>query len=206
MRGAPDMDALSTACIAMNLRQIPQDVLANGASARIRTSADVARRAIVLFSTIGVAMGARRQHVIAWLDEHRLTEAIAPFEASLLSDIRPSRKQMIDAGWHVEGLAVLLWALNLVELRRPDQTCDIDELAAVIPPNEHVSVESFIATARLRPNEELAALAEELWKRGSRSPAMTGSGSSEAARIEDAINHHRYIAILWILDPDMIWA
>ena len=35
---------------------------------------------------------------------------------------------------------------------------------------------------------------------------MTGSGSSEAARIEDAINHHRYIAILWILDPDMIWA
>lgn len=63
-----------------------------------------------------------------------------------------------------EGLAVLLWALNLFEMPSADERCSPDDFRSAISSPDSGSASDFIKSARCRSPDELAAEAERIWQ------------------------------------------
>ncbi|MGH7024611.1 MAG: DUF4272 domain-containing protein [Caulobacteraceae bacterium] len=127
----------------------------------IRSADEVARRALALFSVVGLALGAERKLVLRWLRENELWSDLSPIELGFIDSSSPSRQQVINAGWWSERLVMLLWALGEVEEIPPStEQCDTSEFQDVPPPFADVSVPAFIARAMLRPDAELIEMAD----------------------------------------------
>jgi Domain of unknown function (DUF4272) len=65
----------------------------------IRSPAEVARRALALFSIMGLAFGASKPEVIEWLGQTDLYSELAPSELRFIEAEAPLEKQIVDAGW-----------------------------------------------------------------------------------------------------------
>ena len=83
---------------------VDQDQLAD----EIRAPAQVAYRALALFSVVGLALGADRSDIMEWLTENDLWSELAPSEAGFIDTPVPSRQQKIDAKWLSERLIVII--------------------------------------------------------------------------------------------------
>jgi hypothetical protein len=91
----------------------------------VRSAVEVAQRCLSVFAVIGLAFGAERAAVRAWLSENDLWNELAPSEAGFVDTPTPSEKQLINAGWLSERLIVLLWALGKVaRLPSGDRQCE----------------------------------------------------------------------------------
>lgn len=169
----------------------------------VRTPGEVARRALALFSVVGVALGAPRDDVFQWLRETGVGAELAPSEERFLGNPTPSRQQIVDGGWLSERLVVLCWALGeLSELPPHDQQCDTALFQELLPPFADVDPASFIANANLRPNEVLIEKADELlhhhWE--ARNAKLTGAPPKTPVDIE--IIQERHHAINWVIGYD----
>ena len=166
----------------------------------VRSAGDVARRAVVLFSVVGLAFGAERRAVLDWLAENDLRAELAPSEANFVDTPNPSRQQIVDAGWLSERLIVLLWALGAVEHLPPaDEQCDTAVFREILPPFAELDVNAFIARSKLRPDAELIAMADEMlnlhWEaRDARSKARPLRTPVDLGIIQE--RHH---AINWVI-------
>jgi hypothetical protein len=91
----------------------------------VRDAAEIARRALALFGFVGLALGAPREDIVAWLQRERLWADLSPSELAYVSAAQPTKRQEIYASWNSERLVVLLWALGKVEnLPAPNEQCD----------------------------------------------------------------------------------
>lgn len=169
----------------------------------IRSPDEVATRALALFAVVRLAFGAERSEVTGWLSEHDLWRELAPSEAGFLDTPVPTRKQLVNAGWLSERLIVLLWALEAVDaLPSPEEQCDTSLFQEVLPPFTEASVADFITSARLRPDAELTAMADEMLAlhREARDAKITGRSTDPAVDIE-VIQERRH-AINWLIGYD----
>ncbi|MFT4255276.1 MAG: DUF4272 domain-containing protein [Caulobacter sp.] len=169
----------------------------------VRSPEEVARRALALFSVVGVAFGAPRSDVLEWLKETGLSAELSPSEDRFLATSAPSRQQIIDSGWLSERLVVLCWALCEVgELPPSDQQFDPAVFQDLLPPFADVDPASFIANAKLRSDEALITKADELldhhWE--ARNAALTGAAPAIPVDIE--IVQERHHAINWVTGYD----
>ncbi len=129
----------------------------------VRSAIEVAQRCLAVFSVIGLALGAERAAVLAWLSENDLWKELAPSEAGFIDTPAPSKKQRINASWLSERLIVLLWALGKVScLPSGDKQCDTVIFQSILPPYSSVSVQAFVAEAKLRPEKELIECADQI--------------------------------------------
>jgi len=169
----------------------------------IRSANDVARRALVLFSVVGLALGAERSAILGWLAENDLWSDLAPSEADFIDTPDPSPKQIINASWLCERLIVLLWALGAIDLLPPaDEQCDTAIFQDILPPFASASVTEFIVGAKLRPGAELIAMADAVlrlhWEaRDARLKARAPRNPVDAEIIQE--RHH---AINWVIGYD----
>jgi hypothetical protein len=178
---------------------VDQDQLAD----EIRAPAQVAYRALALFSVVGLALGADRSDIMEWLTEHDLWSELAPSEAGFIDTPVPSRKQKINAGWLSERLIVIIWALGALDgLPPPDEQCDTAVFEQFLPPFSTASVSDFVAAARLRSPSELVAMADEVlmlhWE--ARDARIKGRPSKRRVDIE--IIQERHHAINWLIGYD----
>lgn len=169
----------------------------------VRSPEEVARRALALFSVVGVALGAPRGDVLQWLNETGIVEDLAPSEERFLGTPNPSHQQIVDGGWLSERLVVLCWALGKVEdLPPPDQQCDTALFQDLLPPFADTSTSSFIANATLQSDEVLTGKADELlhqhWE--ARNAKLTGARPKTPVDIE--IVQERHHAINWVIGYD----
>ncbi|MDG2531627.1 DUF4272 domain-containing protein [Caulobacter endophyticus] len=169
----------------------------------IRSPEEVARRALALFSVVGVALGAPRSDVLDWLKETGVSADLSPSEDRFLATSTPPRQQLIDSGWLSERLAVLCWALGEVsELPPSDQQYDPAVFQDLLPPFADVDTASFIANAKLRSDEALITKADELlghhWE--ARNAKLTGMAPAIPVDIE--IVQERHHAINWVIGYD----
>lgn len=169
----------------------------------VRDAAQIARRALALFGSVGVALGAPRRDVLRWLEDEGLWAELAPSERAFLSARRPTKKQQINASWKSEGLIVLLWALDKVErLPAPDEQCDTSVFQQHLPPYLQVPASQFIATATRRVDDVLLEMADELlnlhWQ--ARDARLHGRLMPPGLDIE--IIQERHHAINWVTGYD----
>lgn len=129
---------------------------------RLRTPDEVARRALAL---LVVALRAESLNAGApWpVPEMRARyplgfEALSPREKTFMWNAVPETQAVIDHSWRYEALALLLWALELVEeLPPPVVLCDAK---ATVVAATSVPADVLIESARLRSTDELLDAAD----------------------------------------------
>ncbi|WP_082560735.1 DUF4272 domain-containing protein [Caulobacter sp. Root487D2Y] len=169
----------------------------------IRSPEEVARRALALFSIVGIALGAPRSDVIDWLDRTGLRTDLAPSEERFIATPTPSEREIIDAGWLSERLVVLCWALCEVgELPRPDEQCDTGSFQEILPPFADVDTTSFIAGAKLRSDGDLIAKADEILRQHWEARNAKLTGKMPRIPVNIGIAQERHHAINWVIGYD----
>lgn len=73
-------------------------------------------------------------------------------EKAYIDNPNPSQQDINKFGWRYECCAMMLWALNMLELDEPDEICDAAQLGGIIWPND---MASMLEKASLRSKEEL---------------------------------------------------
>ncbi len=109
---------------------------------------------------------ARNQRLLAWLATEGLTPFLTTTEAKLLASPLGtwSTRALSCVSWRAETLGVLLWTLRAVDALPPmDTPFDVNEILR--PLDIYTPTIDFVWCARLRPQEELQTLREqmELW-------------------------------------------
>jgi hypothetical protein len=169
----------------------------------IRSPLEAARRGLTLFSVVGLALGADRPEIIAWLKEHDLWKDLAPSEVGFIDTPVPSRQQLINASWLSERLVVVLWALGATEeLPPPGEQCDTAVFQEILPPFASISVADFIASARLRPPSDLIAMADEVMALHWEARDARIKGRPTKPHVDLEIIQERHHAINWLIGYD----
>jgi hypothetical protein len=169
----------------------------------VRSPQEVARRALGVFSVVGLALGAPKNEVVEWLQEQQLFETLTSSERRFIDAAKPSEQARINAGWLSERLIVLCWALCHVEqLPATDEQCDTGELQGNLPPFAETSVEDFIGRSTVRPDRQLLEMADTLhgWYREAEDRKTTGAPGQMPVDIE--ILQERCYAINWLIGFD----
>ena len=176
--------------------------ISEGSENEIRSAQAVAARALAVFGTVGVALGAPRGDVVEWLKAERLWEELTPREVNFLSVEEPPERDRIEFSWQSERLIVLLWALGKVEMPKTSMQCDTSVFQQLLPPFADGSVVSFIGSARLRSDEELREKANELLKEHWSARDAVLKHKAEASKVDCEIVQERHHAINWIIGYD----
>jgi hypothetical protein len=143
-------------------------------------SADrVARRAVALMGVTGRAVVERDfrsgemsaeeaadvlTRLRNWIGRLGVEDELEPAEQQLLQ-AEPGKltdRQMFDAGWRIEGLAVLAWALGRAPLPRYDELVNIDDVWGSVGFLRPDAAETLLKGATLRPVEELQAYRKQM--------------------------------------------
>ena len=169
----------------------------------VRDAAQIARRAMALFGSVGLALGAPREKIVKWLKDEDLWAELSPSELAYLATKRPTKKQQIDASWKSEGLIVLLWALDKIEhLPAPNEQCDTSVFQKHLPPFVDISASEFMSAARRRDEQVLLDMADELlnlhWQ--ARDARLHGKPLPPGLDIE--VIQERHHAINWVIGYD----
>jgi hypothetical protein len=165
----------------------------------IRSPQEVARRALVLFATTGVAFGADRDEVGEWLTDSGLWAELSPIERGFLENPSPTERDVVNRGWDSECLIVLAWALgHCTQLPAADEQCELGQLGESFPPFADIGVEDFIATARLRSDDDLQRLQDDYMRLHAegRNARLQGRAPRDPVNIEIIQERHR--AINWV--------
>lgn len=196
---AATMEELSDACLSAMVRTPNRRILQGAVDVETATPIDVARRAMILFAAVRVSHKVDSLNVLGWLDKHDLISAMSPDEADLFGTLRPSDEQRARAGWNIEALAALVWALGKADMPAFGQFVDdIAPVMEIVPPTAPINVRDFMVTAELRPLQDIAAMAEDYWQRLPEAQAA-GEEAYEAA-------FRRCAALQWIVTPqEMGW-
>lgn len=170
---------------------------------QIRSAMEVAHRALALFGAIGLALRADRGEVLQWLDENDLRRWLTPRETRFVDGLAPSRQDMINMGWQSERLIVLLWSLMAIgQLPRADEQCDTGVFKDILPPFADVSVDDFVSRARLRPEQQLLAMADEMLRLHWEARDAKLNGRSPRLPVDIEIAQERHHAINWVIGYD----
>lgn len=104
-----------------------------------------------------------RQHesIITWATKVAVIEELEPEEKEILqSPIGSlSERTCINSSWRIEGLAVLAWALNLIEQPLYDESVDTGLLLNTL----YVSAQEIINAPNLRTELEILSYHNQLW-------------------------------------------
>lgn len=138
-------------------------VSAYDATSVIPTKEEILLRAIAVFAccvksevyTCGhyedvVGMTAEQMEMLEKLYDFR--KVLTVEEKQFLEEKAPDMSDLSKFGWRYECCAVLLWALNLVEMKEPTEICDAAELGGIIWNN---NTESLMSKAVLRDRDEI---------------------------------------------------
>lgn len=183
----------------------------------LRGAREVAERALGLLVVFGYALNPKPAS--AWSEQHGLQQYLSPKEQAFVGRSRlwhasplHGKRDKMAFSWRLEAVIALFWCLGgLDELPEPDAEFDLFEsemgkLAMDEP-------ERFVAEARLRPHEQLQAMAAYLYRqewRGRQRSAKLGTdkpgpGDPPLDKLNDDVVHERRYAVAWVVQPDDAW-
>jgi hypothetical protein len=153
-----------------------------------RTADEVARRVIALTLVVDRAFDADSPPNSDWamaLDIHSL---LTEQERSFFFDPAPAQQAIVNFTWRSEALVPLMWALGRIDEMPPlNQEVGWGDLGTMNSVFE--DPQAFIATARLRPHEEIETLEGHLYH--------------QHWRVRDA--HHRQVPVPEDLDASIVY-
>lgn len=172
---------------------------------RLREPAAVARRALALLAVAEVGQGAPRDSVIASLQRSGLWAEVTPHERAFLGDSAPSEQALVNAGWRVEAIWTLLWALDAVEtLALPRDQCDLRRISDLLGPHRE-DPETFVRQARLRPAREILDETDLIYRMHWAVRQAGLEGREPPAGLDAGIVMERHYALNWLTFYEDAW-
>src|SRR5690606_20048441 len=174
---------------------------------RLRSAGEVARRALALHMLLGVIFYEEPEKVVNWAIDEGMWDYLSPREQKIfrmpLSDLSPAEKKWEQRAlqsnlltWRIEGLQALLWSIGRVdELDMPIERCDGSDMSEALPALGE-SVRPFIASARLRPSEEMVHTLEEHFQLYNQQVEAYEKG--EKHPFDTMITYERIHALNWV--------
>ncbi len=160
----------------------------------------VARRCVVLSYVIGIAYGADVSKLNQYLTDIGLIVYASSKERDLLAQANHTEQERTNVGWLAECVQSLAWCLGLVELD-PFRGCD-DNLASHFP-RPFVDPSEFIATAKLRPFDEIYQQADLHYRLhwAARNSRLTGAPCS----VSEELIMERRKPLDWVIGVEEDW-
>lgn len=169
----------------------------------IRDATAIARRALALFAVVGLGLGAPKEQTTAWLRDESLWGELTPAELDFVTASMPTERQMINASWRSEALAVLLWAIEAIEeLPGLSEQCDAGAFQAILPPFSDVSATQFVAEATRRPDAKLLEVADAMLNSHWEARDARIHGRPMPPNLDIDIIQERHHAINWVIGYD----
>lgn len=169
----------------------------------LRSAGEACDRALALSAVIALSISAEHAEVVQWLEEEQLMAALTPLERRFLfEDGHASKRSRIQFSWHIERLAVLLWAIGRLDQLPPcDVECPSDILLDVLLPYSDESVQAFRGRARLRSEDELFDFAEQIQRLNAvaRKRETDSAYRPELPPVDGEVVWERHIAANWLV-------
>ncbi len=156
-RSQESLDRKARSLARMKEEEIPTTpdypVLPDSTAAQVRTSQEVAQRAVAICLTAIKAEGADQDTIEGLVKRYKAKKFFTPAEWEFIDNNAQTNEERNKYLWRYEDLSVLMWALGFVdELERADRTCDVRKTVSYL---SNRTIEKFLADAKLRGISEL---------------------------------------------------
>ncbi len=175
---------------------------------QFKSPQEVARRALVFHSLLGVIFYHRPLDVVEWVREEGLWEELTPrekeiFQIPLMEDegervwkLRSMQSNRIT--WRMEALYALLWSLGKIDiLGWPSGQSDADPVGSAVPQLGE-STKSFIENAELRPLAEIADQADLMFRLTHALQKAKEENGEAPQGVEPFTVYEWHLALQWI--------
>ncbi len=164
-----------------------------------RSSRQIVARVVILQGVVAVAFEVEAEPVVQWLHDQGIWSQVSPGEAAFFENPAPTDRERIRFRWHQEAEWALLWAIGKVDaLGLPTRGCDtrrlIDEI--ILPLGSEI--ESFVASAELRPPGLLLAEDDRTYNLWCCVAAARRKGEPLPADLNSWVLYERRYAFEWL--------
>lgn len=166
---------------------------------KLRSSEEVARRAICLTAVTSRAYGDGKAFLIDYLKRKNCYEYLTEQEVEFINKSRVSKKDEIKYSWQVEALRVLLWSIGYVKLGKFEfQQCDpsADVFSYCSSPKSDGS--SFINDAKLIDKEEILNASDLIYRAHWAARQRSIDGKTAIGNLNPGVVLEYHKAINWI--------
>ena len=164
-----------------------------------RSSKEIRERSLVLFGLVRMAHGAGGHGIHRWLVKQNIESAISPEEKRVLRSNDLSDRDRINASWRVEGLEVMLWALNeLPDMSPPSGQCDsnrIEEMFSMILSD----IVDFLDKDSMRSEGEIYEQQEAMENHHWTIRDARIHGKPKPKELDSGVVQEKHYALNWIL-------
>jgi len=137
-------------------------VIEDSASAKKRTTEEIAHRAIGLCLVAVKGEGLEQEKVQKLINQYHAQDYFTPAERKFIENPKPTQQDRVQFSWRYEGYWAMLWALGYVEtLDYPNKVCDVSKAVKILHDS---STEDFIAKAKLRSLADILDEADLIYR------------------------------------------
>jgi hypothetical protein len=163
-----------------------------------RTAPEVARRVIALILVSDRAFDMDSPPSSDWADVLGIPLLLSDQELAFFLDSTPTVQSIVDFTWRCEALVPLAWALGMIDEMPPlNQQVAWSEIGCMDVVFE--DPKAFIATARLRPHDELKEMEGHLFHQHWRARDAQWRQVPAPEDLHPSIIHERRYAASWLV-------
>jgi hypothetical protein len=165
--------------------------------ARLRSTQEIAYRALALLAVASKGEGLEQQLVEKLVGRYGLAPYFTPKEAVFISSAAPSQRDRSQFSWRYEAAWVLLWALGyLEELGKPSAICDVPKAVTIM---DDRTTAQFVADAKLRSLEQVLDEADLIYRYDWAVVDARVSDKPSPAGLEPGVVQERHYALNWLI-------
>ena len=165
VRSGPSTEALerkARSVATLKAEEIPTTpdwpVLPDSTKAKVRTTQEIAQRAVAVCFTALKAEGASQDTLEGLVKRYKARKFFTDAEWEFVDNNAQTNDDRNKYLWRYEDLAVLMWVLGYAEeLDRPDRACDVRRTVSYL---SNRTLEQFLADAKLRSIQEILDAAD----------------------------------------------
>src|SRR5262245_58344426 len=172
-------------------------VIETVAEARLRSSDEIARRALALVVVANKAEGADQALVDKLVADLGVSADFSPKEKAFIDKAAPNENERLQFVWRYEALHVLLWSIGFVDkLDRPDRTVDVRSTVRIFVENRRAGL---IAKAKLRPATEILDATDLIFRYHWAVRDAGLRGKRPPASLDGDVVMERHHALNWLI-------
>jgi hypothetical protein len=164
---------------------------------KLRTTQEVAHRAVAVCFTALKAEGANQDTIEGLVRRYKARKFFTPAEWEFVDNNAPTNDDRNRYLWRYEDLAVLMWALGYSEeLSRPDRACDVRRTVSHL---SNRTLEQFLADAKLRDIQELLDAADLTYRYNAAIDDAKRRGKPAPAGLDRQVVRQRHQILSWLI-------
>jgi Domain of unknown function (DUF4272) len=201
VRSAESLERKARSIAKLKEEEIPTTpdwpVLPDSTTAKVRTTKEVAERAVAICFSALKAEGATQDTIEGLIQRYKAKKFFTPAEWEFVDNNAQTNDERNKYLWRYEDLWILMWALGYVdEMDRPDRTCDVRKTVSYL---SNRTLEKFIADAKLRPISELLDEADLIYRYNGAVEDAKRRGKPAPGGLDRTVVRERHAILSWLV-------